>query len=52
MVHEDIFTASSVSRGRTRWSKLTGGLDLATAPSLSDELGRAAGDRLHQVASN
>ena len=42
MVHADVFAASSVSRGRTRWITMAGDLDLATAPRLRDELEHAA----------
>jgi anti-anti-sigma factor len=41
MVHTDTFTASSVTRDRTRWITLAGELDLATAPALRHELDRA-----------
>jgi anti-anti-sigma factor len=41
MVHEDSFTASSVSGNGTQRITLTGDLDLASAPALRDELGRA-----------
>jgi anti-anti-sigma factor len=48
MVHE-AFTASSVSCGRTRWIRLAGELDLATAPSLGTEFDRAAAERTRAV---
>jgi anti-sigma B factor antagonist len=49
MVHADTFTASSVSRGRTRWITLAGEFDLATAPVLRDELENAATHPTHAV---
>ena len=42
MVHADTFTASSVTRERTRWITLAGEFDLATAPTLRDQFDRAA----------
>jgi anti-anti-sigma factor len=42
MVHADSFTASSVSSKGTQRVTLTGELDMASAPALSDELDRTA----------
>jgi anti-sigma B factor antagonist len=42
MVQGDTFTASSESNDRTRWITLSGEFDMATAPSLHEELSRAA----------